>query len=189
MAAPMTTITITHPATETTAALKAAFQVSNDAALQADLAAKLLQSLAIGNRSSSSVTVAMDDGDRTHATGTIVFSAVASASDTVTINGTTFTFRASGATGNEANIGANATASAANLATAVNASATALVNAHVTAAAATGTVTFTSVGHLFGNSVTIAKGTDAGSVMTVSGARLTGGAVSANSTTITSTFP
>ena len=71
---------------------------------------------------------------------------------------------------------ASATASAANLSAAINASETALVSGTVSASAATGTVTITALvkGQL-GNAVTIAKGVDAGSVMTVSGARLTGG--------------
>lgn len=135
----------------------------------------LFAGLACGAKKGS-VDVQLDGGDSVAASGTVAFSAVASANDTFLVNGVTFTAKASGATGNEFNIGASATASAANLSAAINASATALVSGTVSASAATGTVTITALvkGQL-GNAVTIAKGVDAGSVMTVSGARLTGG--------------
>lgn len=117
------------------------------------------------------------DGNQVSASGTITFSGVSTANDTVLINGVTFTTVASGATGNQWNIGADATASAANLAIAINASATALVNQFVTAASVAGVLTITAAnGGVQGNSITIAEGVDAGSVMTVSGARLTAGA-------------
>lgn len=110
------------------------------------------------------------------ATGTITFSGTGAANDTILVNGVTFTAKTSGATGNQWNVGASATASAANLAAAINASATALVSDHVTASAASGVVTITSkFNSVAGNAVTIAEGVDAGSVMAVSGARLTGG--------------
>jgi phage tail sheath gpL-like len=124
--------------------------------------------------------------NQVQASGTIAFSGVASANDTVLINGVTFTAVASGATGNQWNIGASATASAANLATAINGSVTSLVSGYVTASAATGTLTITSAFYgLTGNQCTIAKGVDAGPVMTVSGARLTGGAEDATARTLT----
>lgn len=110
------------------------------------------------------------------ATGTFTFSAAASANDTVLINGVTFTAVASGATGNQWNIGTTATQTATNLAAAINASVTALVQNYVTATSAAGVVTVTASdpGEM-GNCMTIAKGTDVGAVDTVSGARLTGG--------------
>lgn len=123
--------------------------------------------------------------NQTQASGTIAFSGVSTANDTVLINGVTFTAVASGATGNQWNVGANATASAANLAAAINASATALVSSQVSASAASGTLTITSLNYgVYGNQCTIAKGVDAGSVMTVSGARLTGGADDASKLTL-----
>ena len=63
------------------------------------------------------------------------------AADTVTICGVTFTAVASGATGNQFNVGANTTATATNLATALNANAT--ISATYMATAATGTITLT----------------------------------------------
>ena len=138
----------------------------------ADNVQKYLGALASGVRKAKmEVKTAM-----TYASGTITFSGTGAANDTILINGVTFTAKASGATGNEWNVGASATLSAAALAAAINASATALVNTTVTAAAASGVVTITAkVAGYLGNAVTIAEGVDSGSAMTVSGARLTGG--------------
>lgn len=125
-------------------------------------------------------------GNETFATGTFTFTGAASASDTVLINGVTFTAEASGATGNQWNIGLTATATAANLAAAINGSVTALVAGYVTATSALGVVTVSSaIPSISGNMATIAKGTDSGSVNTASGARLTGGAADATAQTLT----
>lgn len=111
-----------------------------------------------------------------YASGTITFSGTGAANDTILINGVTFTAKASGATGNEWNVGASAALSAAACAAAINASATALVNTTVTAAADSGVVTITAkVAGYMGNAVTIAEGVDGSSHMVVSGARLTAG--------------
>lgn len=124
-------------------------------------------------------------GNAVQASGTVTFSAAATANDQFIINGTTFTCVNSGATGNQWNKGTTATETAANLVIGVNASATALVTGQVVASSALGVVTITSLNYgVFGNSVTIAKGTDFGSVMTVSGARLTGGAVDPTAQTL-----
>lgn len=110
------------------------------------------------------------------ASGTITFSAVATANDTLIVNGVTFTAKASGAAANEFNIGANATASAANLAASINASVTALVSGYVSASSSAGVVTVVASQYgKMGNLVTIAEGVDGGSVISVSGARLTAG--------------
>lgn len=110
------------------------------------------------------------------ASGTFTFSGVTTANDTVLINGVTFTAVASGATGNQWNNGATASDSATNLAAAINASVTALVSGYVTASSVAGVVTVTAARPgILGNCITIAKGVDAGTVDTVSGARLTGG--------------
>lgn len=131
-----------------------------------------------------SINIQVQD-NTARATGTFTFSAAATANDTVLINGVTFTAVASGATGNQWNVGASATATATNLAAAINASVTALVSGYVTATSALGVVTVKSVFYgTAGNMVTIAKGVDAGSVITVSGARLTGGAVDAGALTL-----
>lgn len=110
------------------------------------------------------------------ATGTVTFSGIGAANDTVLVNGTTFTAVASGATGNQWNVGASATLSAAALAAAINASATALVTDNVVAEAASGVITFTAKNPgTIGNCITIAEGVDGSSHMAVSAARLTGG--------------
>lgn len=114
------------------------------------------------------------------ASGTLTLASVV-ATKTATINGVTFTAIASGATGNQFNVGADDTATAVNLAAAINASASALVSEHViaTSAAAVVTVTAKRPGAA-GNAVTIAGG-DA--TITASGARLTGGTDGASTST------
>jgi phage tail sheath gpL-like len=135
-----------------------------------------------------SLVSTIDDGNEAAASGTFTFSGASTAGDTILINGVTFTAVASGATGNQFNVGASASAQATNLASAINGSATALVNTTVTALAASGVVTITAVKNgAMGNAVTIAKGTDAGSVVTVSGARLTGGLEATNAQSVTYT--
>lgn len=120
------------------------------------------------------------------ASGTITWSGTGAANDTILINGVTFTAKASGATGNEWNVGASATLSAAAAAAAINASATALVANNVTASAASGVLTITAVyPGTTGNCITIAEGVDGSSHMTVSGARLTAGT---NGTQVTYSF-
>lgn len=134
--------------------------------------------------SAPSIAVSIE-GQATAASGTITFTGVGAANDTILINGVTFTAVASGATGNQWNVGASVTASAANLVTAINASATALVSSHVLASSVAGVVTITSKNKgIYGNAATIAEGVDAGAVMAVSGARLTGGAVDATAKTL-----
>lgn len=76
-------------------------------------------------------------------TGT--FTGAPTATDTITINGVIFTARASGATGDEFNIGTTVTETAANLAAAINASTTAGIINTVRATSAAGVVTFYSV--------------------------------------------
>ena len=107
------------------------------------------------------------------ATGTFTIAAGnLSANDTVTIGGVAFTAKASGATGNQFNIGGSATATATNCAAAVNASSSCL--GLVSASSALGVVTFTSiVPGIVGNQITLAKSATNGSV---SGANLTSGA-------------
>ena len=106
------------------------------------------------------------------ASGTFTLATVI-ATDAVSINGVTFTAVASGATGDQFNVGASDALTAANLAAAINASATELVSEHVTASAADEVVTVTAkfAGHA-GNAITIAS---ADATITASGARLEGG--------------
>lgn len=120
------------------------------------------------------------------ASGTFILDTVI-ATDAISINGVTFTAVASGATGNQFNIGASDVLTAANLAAAINASATALVAGYVTATSAaglttTGVVTVTSAFYgLAGNQTLIAS---ADATITASGAALTGGAVDATAQTL-----
>lgn len=106
------------------------------------------------------------------ATGTLTFTGLPLAAETFTINGTTITARASGAVNDEFNIGADATATAANVVTAINASTTPAVT-DVTASSAAGVVTFTSdVPGVVGNNIGL---TEALTNATVSGATLASG--------------
>lgn len=109
------------------------------------------------------------------ATGAINFSAQPLANSTVTINGTAFTFVASGATGNQVNIGANLAATMTALATALNASAVpGVAAATYTGAAAALTIVHDTLGTT-GNSFTLAASTSPVSNGTPTGATLTGG--------------
>lgn len=103
------------------------------------------------------------------ATGTITLSAHV-ATDTVTVNGITFTCVASGATGNQYNVGADDTATAVALAAALNANTT--LDGMIVATSALGVVTLTALhpGEL-GNAVTLAISAHG----SVSAARMAGG--------------
>lgn len=127
-----------------------------------------------------SIAISIED-QATAASGTYTLDTVI-ATDAVSINGVSFTAVAAGATGNQFNVGADDTETAANLAAAINASATALVNQHVTASSVDEVVTVTAVNKgVFGNAVTIAS---ADATITPSGARLTGGAADATALTL-----
>lgn len=103
------------------------------------------------------------------ATGTLTFSANPAADDTVTINGTAITYKASGAAGNQINIGASKEATAQALVNFVTAHPTLGVDASLSGAV----VTFRAIERgLPGNAITLAENSTA---TTVSGANLTGG--------------
>lgn len=107
----------------------------------------------------------------TKATGTVTFANAPAAGDTVTINGTVFTFVAANPVGTQLIPAANATAQATAFAAMVN---TVTAATGVTAAAAAGVVTLTAAAAgVVGNAITLAE---AGTDITVSGATLTGGA-------------
>jgi hypothetical protein len=76
-------------------------------------------------------------------TGT--FTGATTAEQTITINGVAFTSKASGATGDQFNIGTTATASATNLVTAINASTTTGILGTVGASNVAGVVTFFAI--------------------------------------------
>lgn len=134
----------------------------------------LLNQIGLGSRNAA-IAMTIDDGTAAAATGTVTLSGAGTAGDTVVINGVTLTAVASGAVNNQWNVGASATASAANLAAAIVASTSPLVSGTVTASSLAGVVTLTAAAvGLLGNAVTLAA-TGAG---TASGARLTGGTAS-----------
>jgi hypothetical protein len=110
------------------------------------------------------------------ATGTILFSANPTPADTITINGTVFTFVASGATGNEINIGSSLLSTLAETVTVLNASADTDVNdaTYSNNGADSLIITHDTPG-TGGNAFTIAA-----SAGTASGATLTGGTNSSN---------
>lgn len=113
---------------------------------------KFFESIGIGTRGFKGTV----SSNGVAASGTVTLSSMVAA-DTVTINGTVFTCEASGATGNQFNVGASDTLTAANLAAAINASATAVVvdNVVATSAAAVVTVTCKEQGTI-GNLCTLA---------------------------------
>lgn len=120
------------------------------------------------------------------ASGTLIFNSVV-ATDAFVINGVTFTAVASGATGNQFNVGGDDVETAENAAAAINASVTSLISGYVTAVGSaglttTGVVTVTSSFYgLSGNQVTLVSN-DA--TITASGARLTGGAEDSDAQTL-----
>lgn len=114
----------------------------------------------------------VDQGSATAASGTLTLASVV-ATNTCAVNGVTFTCVASGATGNQFNVGGTDTVTATNLAAAINASVTALVSGYVTATSAGAVVTVTAAKrNQDGNMCTISGGQ---ATITASGARLTGG--------------
>lgn len=133
-----------------------------------------------------SIAISIQENE-VQASQTVTLSGNLTANDTLVINGVTFTAVASGATGNQFNIGGSAALTIVAAAACINASATALIPGYVTAAATSATVlTVTSVFYgLAGNTMTIAEGVDAGNVMTVGGARLAAGAADATAQTLT----
>lgn len=116
------------------------------------------------------------------ASGTITFSAQPAAESTITINGIAFTFKASGAAGNEIDIGATLSDTIDAIVTALNASVETAVDDATYAKSGTTILTIThDTAGLGGNAFTLAAA--AASNGTVSGATLSGGT---NSHTFTS---
>ena len=106
------------------------------------------------------------------ATGSITFTLNPSATNTIIINGVTWTFVASGATGNQTNIGASLSATMTQLASDLNASANSSINVASYAGTATAlNITYKTVGAA-GNAFTLASGNANG---VASGITLSGG--------------
>lgn len=182
-----TKITLTHDK-ESTADLKMKFitQVLSPQ-MQIGRLVHLLQEIGMGSRNGS-IDVTIDDGNPVTATGSVTFSNISTSADTFIVNGVTLTAIASATTNNQWSVAASATAQATAFALAVNSSTSGLISGYITAVASTSVVTFSSVfSGLAGNAQTIAKGTDTGSVMAVSGARLTGG-LAATTSNVASTY-
>lgn len=120
----------------------------------------------MGGARSAKVTTGINAA---RASGTLTL-ASAVATNTATVNGTTFTAIASGATGNQFNVGSDDTETAANFVTAFNASSS--VNTMLVASSEDEVITITALyPGVLGNAVTLVGGTN----ITASGARLTGG--------------
>jgi hypothetical protein len=106
------------------------------------------------------------------ATGSVIFADLPSADDTITLNGIVFTAKASGATGNEYNIGATVAATVENLYNSVIAATnTALKGAIYAYDADSLNITFATAGTI-GNAYTLAE---SGSNTSVSASTLTSG--------------
>lgn len=118
-------------------------------------------------------------GGGTHASGAVTFGGNVAPADTLTIQGTAVTFVASGATGNQVNIGASATATAAALLAFLSTSVDANLSKMTYALDVTGlilTVTAITLVAATGNAYTLAKSS---TNLTVSGATLAGGVTGA----------
>lgn len=119
--------------------------------------------------STGTLTIANTDVGSTAATGSLVVIAQPTAGDTFGVDGTTFTFVASGASGDEVNIGGSTGVTASNMRSKINAL------ANVSAAVSTDTITITAlVGGTGGNSIAIANPSNGASI-TRSASSLSGG--------------
>lgn len=122
-----------------------------------------------GRRDISAVALVVDSGYGKRASGTITVATNPTADDTLTINSHVITFKASGATGQQVNIGGTVAQTAENIATYINAT----VATGVTATVASNVVTVKAIARgTAGNSLTLAK---SGAHPTISGATLAGG--------------
>ena len=124
--------------------------------------------------SGDAATINLDNGTATgdvtgvKATGTVTFTGLPVANETITVNAIVYTFKASAATATEITIGADATATASNAASKIE-----LNDAAVDASNVAGVLTITAANTgTYGNAITLA---DTATNTTVSGATLTGG--------------
>jgi len=123
-----------------------------------------------GRKNLTSVAIVAKANSGPRATGTITVATNPSADDTITLNGVVATFKASGATSVQINIGGTTAETAANIAAHVNSRSAAF---GMTATVAGNVVTLRAiVGGTAGNSLTLAK---SGTHPTLSGATLAGG--------------
>lgn len=118
--------------------------VASDPDLSVQRFAQYLKGMTGGNYTSG-ISILMNIA-AVSATATLTITSTGPANDeTFVINGTTFTAKTSGATGNQFNISSTPSVVAANIAAAVNASVTALVTGSVVASSALGVVTFSAL--------------------------------------------
>ncbi len=141
--------------------------------------------LAMSSTYPPSINISIQENE-VQASGSFILDTVI-ATDAVKVNGVTFTAVASGATGNQFNVGLSDVLTAANLAGAINASVTALVSGYVTATSAaglttTGVTTVTSAFYGLAGNQTLIESLD--STIVASGALLTGGAADATAQTL-----
>jgi phage tail sheath gpL-like len=166
--------------------LESNFQVAGGGRAIAERLKQYLERVYTGNESAAgtsappSINIVVQ-GNEVQASGTFTCVSVI-ATDAVKINGVTFTCVASGATGNQFNVGLSNTATAASMAAAINASVTALVAGYVTATSALGVVTITSAFYGLAGNQTLIESLD--STITASGVALTGGAADAGALTL-----
>lgn len=175
-----TKITITHDVADVAVDLQSKGITAQNGKIQhANWLQNLLNRLC-GGVSNGTLVTTIDKGDGVAASGTLTFNNAGVAGDTLTVNGVVFTAVASGATGNQYDVGATAAITAANAQAALAASASALVAAsYLSSSVAGAVVTITSafIG-LSGNQATLSA---AQASITASGARLAGGAAATGS--------
>ena len=164
-------ITITHD--ESTATMQDRLYSSAGPKVTAQKLENFCMGLMGGSRNAK-LDIQVNGGDAVAATGTITIThANVSNNDTVTIGGVTFTAKTSGATGDQFNIGADATADAAALVVAINASSNTANK--FTATSALGVVTITSaIKGVIGNCIGLS--TSDATAFAVSATTLTSGA-------------
>jgi len=138
-----------------------------------------------GVRKLATLTASSVWNNKGAARGSISFSGLPVAADTITVNSTVFTARASGATGNEFNIGVDATATAAAFTTVLNASVVAGVALATYYSIAGDIYVLYDASGTAGNSFTLAE---SATNTTISGAVLTGGDVTSEDASFTKDY-
>jgi phage tail sheath gpL-like len=175
----MATIRLSVTTGRPASTLQSTYQTVGDSRGIVNKLAAFLTSVSSGSESTPSIIIRVQENEG-RASGTLTLASVV-ATNSCVINGVTFTAVASGATGNQFNVGVDDPTTAANLAAAINASITAFVSGYVVATSSGAVVTVLSVFYaLAGNMITLAGGTN----ITASGSKLTGGTLDPNTQTL-----
>lgn len=175
-----TKITITHDKAEVSGDLQSKNMTSQNGGKQHLWALQQLLNRVAMVDANAIVATTIDNGDAVSATGVATIGSSGSstalvAGDILLVNGIAFTAVASGATGNQFNVGANDGASAANLAAAINASSSVAITGLFTAAAVANVVTVTCVAPgLGGNDYDMESRGSGSIVVTGAGAQASG---------------